>query len=80
MTNIMAKGADPDYQHFLSFPQYFHMVRRSGISGKCCKGNCSPAIFIFRLLNTGEWTLYKGKPSIPQFAFSCLAQMTDIRM
>ena len=80
MANIMAKGADPDYQHFLHFPQYFHMARHSGSSGKCCKGNYTPAIFIFPLLNTREWTLSKGKPSNPQFAFSCLAQMTDIRM
>ena len=80
MANIMAKGANPDYQNFLRFPQYFHIARHSWISGKCCKGNCSPAIFIFRLLNTKEWTLSGGKSGIPQFAFSCLAQMTDIRM
>ena len=49
MANIMAKGADPDYQHFLRFPQYFHMARHSGISGKSCKGKYCPAIFIFRM-------------------------------
>ena len=77
MANIMAKGADPDYQHFLRFSQYFHMARHPG---KCCKGNYSPVIFMFRLLITREWALSKGEPNIPQFAFSCLGQMTDIRM
>ena len=80
MANIMEKGADPDYKHFLRFPHHFHMARHSGISGKCCKVHYSPGIFIFRLLNTREWALSKGMPSIPRFAISYPVQMSDIRM
>ena len=75
----MAKGADPYNEYFLCFPQYFHMARHSGISGKCCKGNCSQSCLPLRLNRNCYGFLVKLMSALANTFFLTLFRLLRFR-